>query len=355
MRRGELTREDLSRGLETIERNARVQTRLIEDLLDMSRIVSGKLHLDIQPVQPVLLIDAAIETVMPAASAKGIRIEKFLDPHAGSISGDANRLQQVVWNLLSNAIKFTPAAGRVRISLQRVNQHLELSVADTGQGIAADFLPRVFDRFLQADSTTTRRYGGLGLGLAIVRQLVELHGGTVSVMSGGENQGTTFTVRLPLAVDSTHRHGSRPPERRASGGTRADWRSPRLDGVKVLVVDDEPDAREFLKRMLEDGDAHVVTAASAADGLKAIEAQRPDVLVSDIGMAEVDGYEFLRRVRALDAAQGGKTPAVALTAFARSEDRTKALLAGYVAHIVKPADPAELMATIAAVAGRTAE
>jgi CheY-like chemotaxis protein len=339
--------------LETIERNARVQTQLIEDLLDMSRIISGKLRLDVQQVDPSSFIDAAIATVRPAASAKEIRIETVIDPLAGPVSGDPNRLQQVLWNLLSNSIKFTPRGGKVQVVLERVDSHVEVSVSDTGQGIAADFLPHVFDRFRQADASTTRKHGGLGLGLAIVKQLVELHGGTVRAKSAGENQGTTFIVNLPLKVITT------PPEEGQRLHPRAATRMPEecamadLSGLHVLVVDDEPDARALVKRVLEDCHAKVVTAGSAAEALTLIERIRPDVLVSDIGMAGVDGYELLRRVRLLDAQRGGGLPAIALTAFARSEDRTRALLAGYLAHVSKPVEPAELVATVASVAGRT--
>ena len=355
MRTRPMSSEDISKGLETIEKNARVQTQLIEDLLDMSRIISGKLRLDIHALEPILFVEAAIETVMPAAVAKGIRIEKVLDPRAGPISGDTSRLQQVVWNLLSNAIKFTPRDGKVQVLLARVNSQIEISVADTGQGIAADFLPRVFDRFRQADSSTSRKFGGLGLGLAIVKQLVELHGGTVSVNSPGEDQGTTFTVRLPLKILHGYPHQDRRAESHLPNSTHGEWERTSLAGLRILVVDDEPDARGFLRRFLEDSGADVITAASAAEGLAALRSERPDVLISDIGMPEVDGYEFLRRVRALGPENGGKIPAVALTALARSEDRTRALLAGYIAHVSKPADPFELAATIASIAGRTGE
>ncbi|MEO5693365.1 MAG: PAS domain-containing protein [Usitatibacter sp.] len=345
--------EDMRRGLETIDRNARVQTQLIEDLLDMSRIVSGKVRLDVQPMHPLSFIEAAIETVAPAAEAKGIRIEKVLDPGAGPVSGDASRMQQVVWNLLSNAIKFTPRGGRVQVLLERVNSHLEISVADTGQGIGAEFVPHVFDRFRQADSSTTRVHGGLGLGLAIVKQLVELHGGTVSVKSGGEAKGTTFSILLPLKI--THL-GSSEPERvhpKVSRAPQPGAPNADLGGLTILVVDDQPDARELLKRILEDCAATVVTGANADEGLAAIALHKPHLLISDIGMARVDGYEFIRRVRALGAANGGNLPAIALTAFARTEDKTRALMSGFIAHISKPADPSEVIATVASVAGRT--
>ena len=343
---------DLTQGLEAIERNARAQTQLIEDLLDMSRIISGKLRLDVQRVKPVSFIEAAVETVVPAAQAKGIRIEKILDPHCGPISGDPSRMQQVIWNLLSNAVKFTPKGGKVQVVLERVNSHLEISVADTGPGIEPSFLPYVFDRFRQADSSTTRRYGGLGLGLAIVKQLVELHGGSVKVKSLGVGQGSTFIVNLPLAVAHVdegepriHPQSSSPPPQSVLPTT--------LSGLRVLVVDDEPDARALIRRILESWDAQVMLAGSASAALSIIESSQPDVLVSDIGMPEMDGYELVQKVRALGAARGGATPAIALTASARSEDRTRALMAGYQVHVSKPVEPGELIATIASVAGRT--
>lgn len=344
---------DLRQGLEAIERNARVQTQLIEDLLDINRITSGKVRLDIQPVEPVTVIEAAIETVRPAAMAKGIRLEKLLDPAAGPISGDPSRLQQIIWNLLSNAIKFTAKDGKVQILLQRVNSHIEISVADTGIGIKPEFLDHVFERFRQADASTTRKHGGLGLGLSIVKHLVELHGGTVQVKSAGEGQGSTFTLNLPLTV--VHRPVDR-SERwhpKASQMMSLNFKTVDLSGVKVLVVDDETDARELVKRVLSDCNAQVWTAGSADEALTLVENQKPQVLISDIGMPEMDGYELLKRVRALGHDKGGKIPAIALTAFARTEDRTRALRAGFLIHVAKPVEPAELIATVASVTGRT--
>jgi PAS domain S-box-containing protein len=344
-------RDQLAKGLETIERNARLQAQLIEDLLDMSRITSGKLRLDIQRLHPASVIEAAVETVRTAADAKGIRLEKFIDPSAGPISADPGRLQQVMWNLLSNAIKFTPRGGKVQVVLQRVNSHVELSVADTGCGVKAEFMPHLFERFRQGDNTTTRRHSGLGLGLSIVKSLVELHGGTVMAASAGENEGTTISVHLPLTVvyqadddDRTH-PATRPPE-------PSDFVSMELAGLTVLVVDDQPDARELILRVLEDCSARVLTAGSAEEAVPLVESGRPDVLITDIGMPVVDGYELLRRVRELGPARGGRVPAIALTAFARSEDRTRALRSGFMVHVSKPVDPSELVATVAAVAGR---
>jgi PAS domain S-box-containing protein len=345
---------DVLRGLDVIERNARVQTQLIEDLLDMSRITSGKLRLDIQRVDPVSFVEAAIETLKPAADAKGIRLEAVLDPRAGPIAGDPGRLQQVVWNLLSNAIKFTPRGGKVQTILQRVNSHIEVQVADTGAGIRPEFIPHLFERFRQADASTTRKHGGLGLGLSIVKNLVELHGGTVTVQSPGENRGTTVTVSLPVSAvhhpdsaDRTH------PDARSAPADSAD--AEELSGVNVLVVDDQADARDLIARILSDAGATVSVAPSADEALARISAGRFDVLLSDIGMPEADGFELLRRVRALDPELGGRIPAIALTAFSRSEDRTRALRAGFSVHVSKPVDPSELVATVASVAGRLDE
>jgi PAS domain S-box-containing protein len=353
LRRRAPQESELHHGLDVIERNARAQTQLIEDLLDMSRITSGKMRLDIQSVEPVAFINAALETVKPAAAAKGVRLERILDPAAGPVSGDPNRLQQVVWNLLSNAIKFTPREGKVQVVLQRANSHIEISVADTGAGIRPEFLPEVFDRFRQADASITRKHGGLGLGLSIVKHLVELHGGAVRVASAGEGRGTTFAVELPLAV--VQRRDAPEPRLHPAARREAapDYRLANLAGVRVLIVDDELDARDLLRRVLADCGAEVLAAASAREALELVRLQRPQLLVSDIGMPEVDGYELLRQVRALGAAQGGRIPAIALTAFARSEDRTRALRAGFLVHVAKPVEPAELVATVASVAGRT--
>lgn len=352
LRQGDSNEEEMRRGLETIERNARVQAQLIEDLLDMSRITSGKVRLDVQTLEPVTVVESAIETMRPAAEAKGIRLERMLDSTAGPIAGDSNRLQQVVWNLLSNAIKFTPRGGKVQILLERVNSSIEITVADTGIGIPPEFLDHVFERFRQADASITRKHGGLGLGLSIVKYLVELHGGTVRADSEGDGQGTTFTVQLPLTI--VHR-GRRVEERFHPTVSRIDlseYKRLNLSGVKVVVVDDEADGRELIDRVLSDCSARVFTAGGADEALLLVERERPDVLISDIGMAAVDGYELLRRVRALGADRGGKVPAVALTAFARSEDRTRALRAGFSVHVAKPVDPSELIAIVASISDR---
>ncbi|MDB6060923.1 MAG: two-component hybrid sensor and regulator [Verrucomicrobiaceae bacterium] len=353
LRTTSFSQADVDTGLETIERNARVQTRLIEDLLDMSRITSGKVRLDIQPIQPVSVIETAIESIRPAADAKGIRLKKMLDPSAGPISGDPNRLQQVIWNLLSNAIKFTPKGGQVHVVLGRVNSHIEISVADTGIGLTEDFLPFAFDRFRQADASLTRRHGGLGIGLSIAKDLVELHGGSISVKSAGENSGATFTVSLPLSVIHPPLYSEMRNHPRAANDASLTFQPLDLSGLKVLVVDDEPDARNLVKRLLMECNAEVFTAGTAEEALLFITVERPQVLVSDIGMPDVDGYELLRRVRALGEANGGQIPAIALTAFARSEDRTRALRAGFLVHVAKPVEASELVATVATVVGRT--
>jgi signal transduction histidine kinase/ActR/RegA family two-component response regulator len=343
---------ELAQGLETIERNARAQTRIIEDLLDMSRIISGKIRLDVRACDIADIVQAAVDTVRPAAEAKEITLQAILDTHIENLSGDPNRLQQVFWNLLTNAIKFTPKGGVVRVTLQRVKSHLEISVADSGNGIAAEFLPLVFDRFRQADSSTTRHHGGLGLGLAIVKQLVELHGGNVHAKSAGPRQGATFTVVLPLAAVLSKSNADTPvvvhdPE----APPRSAWKTEiRLTDVKVVVVDDEPDARDVVRRLLEGCEADVRVAGSAAEALELIRAYRPDVLVSDIGMPGEDGYSLIRRLRALPADEGGAIRAIALTAYARSEDRVQVLRGGFQMHAVKPVEPAELLAMVASLA-----
>ena len=353
LRLGKQSEADTEKGLATIERNARVQVQLIEDLLDMSRILSGKVRLDVQALEPASVIEAAIDTVRPAASAKGIRIEVMLDSTAGPVLGDPNRLQQVLWNLLSNSIKFTPRGGKVQILLERVNSHIEISVSDTGSGIPFEFLPHVFDRFRQADGSTTRRHGGLGLGLSIAKHLVELHGGTIRAESPGTDRGSTFSLHLPVAVVHRAKGGEARQHPSAPRSVAATFERANLSGIKVLVVDDEPDARELVKWVLSDCGAEVWTAGSAAEALLLLDGELPHLLVSDIGMPDVDGLELLRRVRGLEAKRGGRIPAIALTAFARSEDRTRALRAGFLVHIAKPVEPSELVASVASVLGRT--
>ena len=348
--------EDVEAGLATIERNAKAQTQIIEDLLDMSKIISGKVRLDVQSLHLDQVVTAAVDTMRPAAAAKGIRLQALIDPQASMISGDPNRLQQVFWNLLTNAIKFTPKEGKVQMVLERFNSLLEVSVGDTGEGIAPEFLPYVFDRFRQQDATTTRRHGGLGLGLAIVKQLVELHGGSINVASQGVGHGTTFCVKLPLSAvqparveaDPERRH----PQSEADLAAAVPAELLNLAGIKVLVVDDELDARLLVKRLLEDRQATVHDAGSVREALTLFHAERPDVLVSDIGMPGEDGYSLIHKVRALKAEEGGRTPALALTAYARAEDRLKAVLAGFELHLSKPVSAVELLAFVVKLAGR---
>ena len=340
---------DLQKAIETIYRNARVQSQLIDDLLDMNRIISGKISLKVEKVDASEVVSSAVESVRPAADAKDIQIISVLDTTAGPINGDPGRLQQIFWNLLTNAIKFTPKSGRIEVMLRAYESRVELSICDNGQGISPDFLPYVFDRFRQADGSISRRHGGLGLGLAIVKQLVELHGGTIRAESEGENRGSRFIVSLPQLALTRIRSGSR----KGDGSSEVVIISPdcqSLEGLRVLVVDDEPDARSLIKRFLEECNAVVITADSAKQGLSALQETKPDIIISDIGMPDVDGLEFIRQVRALEQKNGGRTPAVALTAFARQEDRHRALHAGYQVHICKPVEASELVATVASLA-----
>jgi PAS domain S-box-containing protein len=346
LRERKATPEDHARGLEAIERNARIQTQIVNDLLDMSRIVSGKVHLEIQPLYLHEVVNNAIDTVRQSADAKSIRMQPLLDTSIGLVRGDPNRLQQALWNLLTNAIKFTPKGGRVHVLLERVNSHAEIAVEDTGIGIAPDFLPYVFDRFRQADASTTRRFGGLGLGLSIVKSLVELHGGSIRAKSAGENQGSTFTINLPISyVRSEHRDTARRP---SSPDPIDSIELPRLDGVRVLLIDDEADGRTLVARILEGRGARVVCAATAEEGLTLLSREQFDILLSDIGMPDMDGYELIQEVRKRHSSRsGGPIPAIAITAYARSEDRQRSLLAGFHMHLSKPIEARELIASIA--------
>ena len=352
LRSGEANRDTLKRGLDTIERNARSQARLVEDLLDVSRITQGTMRLEEGVVDLARTVEGAVETVRLGADAKGVRLSTTFDPEVGAVSGDGQRLRQVILNLLSNAIKFTPAGGSVAVRLGRENDDVFVSVTDTGKGIEADFLPHVFERFRQADSTSSRGHGGVGLGLAIARQLVELHGGTLDVESDGEGLGATFTMRLPKM--SGPRRASAPlpvTERQPFQAAITDFERFPLDGLCIAVVDDEPDAREMLVQVLSRCNADVRTAESAAEGLELIRDWRPDLLISDIGMPGEDGVEFIRAVRVLSESRGGATPAIALTAYARTEDRVRILAAGYQMHVAKPVDPYELIAVVSSVVG----
>ncbi|MGC4030748.1 MAG: ATP-binding protein [Tepidisphaeraceae bacterium] len=343
--------EGIAEGLEIIERNARAQGQMVEDLLDISRITAGKLSLDVQPVQLPSVVEAAVAAVQIAASAKDIRIHKLLDPMSGvSVTGDPHRLQQVLWNLLNNAIKFTPKGGKVTVILRRTGSYIELSVSDTGVGIPPDFLPHVFDRFRQADASYARNFGGLGLGLAIVRNLIELHGGTVSVVSPGENQGTTFTITLPVRAIATAKNDH--PRHDGAGGL-LNCDNLNLNGLNVLVIDDEPDTRELVCRVLRECNVQVTSAGSVEDAIQSLRQKAVDIIISDIGMPGEDGYSLIRRARELEAErQRPRTPAIALTAYARAQDRQRILLAGFQMHLAKPVEAAELLATVASLAGR---
>jgi PAS domain S-box-containing protein len=341
------------RALETIVRNARAQRQLIDDLLDISRIITGKLRLDVRPVELAPLIESVVDGVRPAADARGIDLQTSLDSLTSPINGDPDRLQQIIWNLLTNAIKFTPKGGRVEVRLERIASHVELTIKDTGQGIDAEFLLHVFDRFRQSDSSSTRRHGGLGLGLSIVRQLVELHGGTVEAESPGEGAGTTFKVILPLM--SVHHQLSDIDMTRTLVGSKtlADQQL-SLNNLRVLVVDDEPDSQELIEVVLKGRGAQVVSVGSAVEALAEMERQAFDVLVSDIGMPLMDGYALIEKVRQLPKERGGRIPAAALTAYAGVEDRMRVLSAGYQRHIPKPVEPAELITVVANLAERYA-
>jgi CheY-like chemotaxis protein len=351
LRTGTLDEATAARAMETIDRNAKAQNQLINDILDVSRIITGKLHLAMQPLELAPVVEAALDTVRPAAEAKKIKLEASLEPAAGTLSGDPDRLQQVVWNLLSNAIKFTPKGGRVQVRLRRVDAQAVIVVADSGPGISPEFLPHVFERFRQGDASTTRTHVGLGLGLAIVRHLVELHGGTVEAASAGEGKGATFSVRLPLVS------ARRPEDRTAPSAADAEAagrQAPQLGGLRVLLVDDDVEGREAMATVLQSRGAKVIAASTSEEALEAMGRERPDVLLSDIEMPGEDGHSLIRKVRALPPDRGGDVPAAALTAYARGEDREKALLAGFQVHLSKPVQPEELAAIIAELAGRRA-
>ena len=352
LRGGMLTGEKAERGLEALDRNSTWLAQIVEDVLDVSRIVSGKLRLDVQPVELPLVMHNAVATMQPAADAKGVRLQTILDPRVGPVAGDRDRLQQVVWNLLSNAVKFTPKSGRVQVRLERVNSHIEIVVADTGIGIRREFLPRIFDRFSQAESATTRKQGGLGLGLAIVRHIVELHGGTVEAVSAGENQGTTFRVRLPLMIVHA-KHGESGRQHPTTERMAPLHQLGDLKDVRVFAVDDEEDSLALLKTVLEAAGAQVTAVSSPQIALGEIGRVHPDVVLLDLGMPEIDGFELIRRIRESSDEKVRRTPAAALTAFARAEDRTKALQSGFEMHLSKPIDPAELVASIATLVRRS--
>jgi signal transduction histidine kinase/CheY-like chemotaxis protein len=344
---GKLDATGTTQALETIERNAHSQSQLIEDLLDFSRIISGKIRLDVSSVDPAAVTEAAINVVRPAIDAKGITLQVILDPRTGPVSGDPERLQQVLWNLLSNAVKFTPKGGRIQVRLARVKSNVEITVSDTGEGISAEFLPYVFERFSQADNTTTRMHRGLGLGMAITKHIVELHGGTIHAVSPGVGQGSSFILKLPIRVvhDTTRAKTTTPLE--APTDSDQPVEPPPLTGVRLLVVDDEQDTLALLMTILTDSGAEVIAASTAEEAFESLQQSRPDLLLSDIEMPGQDGYSLIRRVRELERGQGRSIPAIALTAHARATDRLQALSAGFQLHMSKPVEPAELIVAIA--------
>ena len=352
LRSGIVGPDKKDKAIETIERNATSLTQIVEDVLDISRIVSGKIRLNVQPVEFPDIVRSAVDGITPAADAKGLRVETMVDPDAAPVSGDPERLQQVLWNLLSNAVKFTNRGGKVQVRLERVNSHLEVAVSDTGIGIAPEFLPHVFERFRQADAGIARERGGLGLGLSIARQLVEMHGGTIDVSSGGINQGATFRVKIPLMIVHPVRDDLPRVHPRAGASARKPVARDLRD-VHVLAVDDEADALNLVSEVLQAAGARV-SARRDRRRMRcgSLDADVPDVLVADLGMPAVDGFQFIDRVRRHPNARVREVPAAALTAYARSEDRMKALRAGFQIHLAKPIDPAELITTIAALAKR---
>jgi len=351
IRSGEVEGSSATRAVETIERNARSQARLIDDLLDVSRIITGNLRLDLHPLNLAPIVDAALDALRPTADVKGIKLQTHFVPEECLVKGDPNRLRQVIWNLLSNAIKFTQRGGSVSIDLTCVESTARLTVSDTGDGISPDFLPYVFDRFRQAEGSISRKQGGLGLGLAVARHLVELHGGTITAESEGLGQGSVFSVDLPLATE--RRDPARAEERRREVERRRSRSGViRLDGVHVMLVEDDDDSRKLLGTMLKRHGARVTSTKSAAEALEAVANEAPDVLISDIGMPDQDGYQLIRSLRALPAEKGGKIPAIALTGYASRKDRERALSSGYHQHMAKPIEQADLINAIAALIGR---
>jgi PAS domain S-box-containing protein len=352
LRLGKLTPQNTERAVETIYRNAKSQAQLVADLLDVSRIISGKLRLDVRSVDLIGIVNAAIDSIRPSADAKSVRLQTTLDPAVGSISGDGDRLQQIVWNLLTNAVKFTPKGGRIHVKVERVDSHVEVVVSDSGVGISKEFLPYVFDRFRQADASTTRIHGGLGLGLSIVHQLVDLHGGSVSVNSEGEGKGATFTISLPFVGVTSDQKEAETVNPAPTDEVTTLAGLPSLAGLKVLVVDDEADTRELIREVLKECGAEVTLSSSAAEALNALEQHKPDILISDLGMPDEDGYSLITKIRALPSERGGHIPAAALTAYARAEDRMRVLRSGFQFHLPKPVDSAELVTVVASLAGR---
>jgi PAS domain S-box-containing protein len=350
LRSGVVTQEKIPHALDVMERNATSLTQIVEDVLDVSRIISGKVRLQVQPVTLAKVAGDAVATVQPAADAKGVRIQCLFDSKAAPVSGDPERLQQVIWNLVSNAVKFTPRNGRVQVQVIPVNSHVEVVVSDTGIGMPQAFLPHVFERFRQAEGGTTRRHGGLGLGLAIARHIVEMHGGTIHAASEGEGKGSTFRVKLPVLIAHAELHPEALREHPRAAQGAPTLVLPNLSNLQVLVVDDDIDALAMLREILETSRATVHTASSAEEALVIMERHHPDVMISDLGMPVMDGFDLIQRVRESSNAAIANMPAAALTAYARSEDRAKALRAGFDMHLAKPVDPGELVAAVAALA-----
>jgi signal transduction histidine kinase/DNA-binding response OmpR family regulator len=356
LRMGELP-DDMAHGLDVIDRNVKAQSKLIEDLLDVSRIITGKMRLNLRDVMLSPIVRAAIDAIRPAAEAKHVELAVELAPNVRA-SADPDRLQQVAWNLLSNAVKFTPANGRVSISLERINSHVQIRVADTGQGIDPEFVRFVFDRFRQADSGTTRMHSGLGIGLNIVRHITELHGGAVEAYSAGLGKGSVFTVTLPLSAAPagvSPQPAADPLAEAQASRPRHYEPLPKLKGIRVLLVDDEKDVRDLVSEILRRAEADVVAAASVREAFELMARSTPDILVSDLAMPEEDGYSLIRRLREFPAERGGRTPAIALTAYAREEDRLRTLSAGYQMHLSKPVEPPQLVSAIAYLTNRRRE
>lgn len=353
---GRLDESAIRRATEAILRNAAAQVQLIEDLFDVSRVVTGNMRLDVRPMSAVTVIESALDTVRPAATAKGVHLERVLDPGVGVMMGDPARLQQVVWNLLMNAVKFTPRGGRVSAHLRRVNSHIEIVVSDTGEGIAPELIPRLFQRFGQADSSSTRRHTGLGIGLALVRHLVDLHGGSVSAQSAGPGLGATFTVALPVSAIPALPAAAPAvpaPESTAPAPDPEHLKPVSLRDLRILVVDDDAEGLELAALILINAGAEVRTSRSAPAAMAALEDWTPDVLVTDLAMPDEDGFSLLRRVRRVMTLRGRRLPALALTAYGRAEDRIRVLAAGFSLHLAKPVNPAELVLSVASLGGRT--
>ncbi|HEV8616104.1 MAG TPA: ATP-binding protein [Methylomirabilota bacterium] len=336
-----------AKAIDVILRNSRMQVQMIDDLLDVSRIVTGKMRLDVQPVDVAAVVEAALDSVRPATESKALRLQMVLDPRAGPVAGDADRLQQVVWNLLMNAVKFTPRGGRIQVELQRVRSLVQVRVSDTGQGIHEDDLPHIFDRFRQGEAGNARSHGGLGIGLALVRHLVELHGGSVAAHSEGLGKGATFTVTLPLSIARAPAAAARSDD---PGAVRSAYEGPPLRGLTIVVVDDDRDGLDLISTIVQSAGAAVIACASPDEGFARVSERRPDLIVSDIEMPGEDGYSLIRRIRALPAERGGRAPALAVTAYGRSEDRIRALTAGFTMHLAKPVDPDELVTVLASMA-----